>query len=198
MAVYSGRGITSVSVSVQMCDCMWLYVWSYSNHTYMLPSSPPPSLHCWAATTSPRDTIKSAGRKSRPEPVDAETRQAHRASSFPSQVSEGSLARRRRPRDVRAVQKRNLSQHSWPTARPEAIPTRSIPLLALHWAVHAHTEGNRKFWSGQRFTAVKVVCVRELLNSQDMATDHFFFAVGQLYIRAKEKSVVPLKDTAGL
>lgn len=169
MAVYSGRGITAflwVCRCVTACDCMCGLI--QITHT-----CPPPPPHCWAATTSPRDTIKSPWPEKQAWAGGRWDETGSPGKFLSLQVSEGSLARRRRPRDVRAVQKRNLSQHSWLTARPEAIPTRSIPLLALHWAVHAHTEGNRKFWSGQRFTAVKVVCVQELLNSQDMATDNF-------------------------
>lgn len=79
-----------IRVNVHMCECMWLCVWSYSHHTYM----PPP--HRWATTTSPRDTIKSLGRKAG---LSGWTLWRDRLTGqfLSLLVPKGSLARRRRP-----------------------------------------------------------------------------------------------------
>lgn len=91
MVIHSGHAWDySMCVNVHMCECMWLCVWSYSHHT----SVPPP--HRWAATTSPRDTIKSPGRKAG---LSGWTLRRDRLTGqfLSLLVSEGSLARRRRP-----------------------------------------------------------------------------------------------------
>lgn len=88
MVIHSGHRITGVGVHI--CEYMWLCVRSYSHHIHM----PPP--HHWAATTSPRDTIKSPGRKAG---LSGWTLRGDRLTGqfLSLLISEGSLARHRRP-----------------------------------------------------------------------------------------------------
>lgn len=109
MVIYPGPGIAIFEWMCIHATAMWLRVWSYSHHTC---TAPPP--YSWAATASPRDAIKSPGRKAG---LSGWTLRRDRlAGQFLSLlVSKGSLARCRRPQVVRAKQKCNLSPHSWLT-----------------------------------------------------------------------------------
>ena len=103
-----------------------------------------------------------------------ETRQAGRALPSPPGLRR-LHGQTQAARDVRAKHKRNLSQHSWLTAVAKASPTRSIPLLALHWAVgvcshthtHTHTHTHRE-------AGVITVSHAELIHSH-MPIDAVFY-----------------------
>lgn len=127
----------SICVSAHTCDCMRLCVWSYSHHT----SVPPP--HSWAATASPRDTIKSPGRKAG---LSGWTLRRDRLTGqfLSLLVSEGSLARRRRPEmSGRSKSAICLNTVGWLQGLKQAQHEASLCLLCTEPCVLTQRETGR-------------------------------------------------------
>lgn len=181
--------VCSVSVSVHMCDCMWLCVWSYSHHTYMppphcrgpLPLHPETQLRAlagkqaWAGgcrdeTGSPGSSFPSSSLKARWQDADGPRCQGKaKAQSISTQLA-----------DCGTWSNPNLSHLSACFALSHARSHRGKQEGLIRPAFHSSYGGPRV----------------ELLKSRDVATDNFSSAVGQLFLRARKKRVVSLKATA--
>lgn len=139
-----------------LCECVWMQGFVVCGLIHITHNVPP--LSCWANTTSPRDTIKSPSPKSglsgwvvRCGRLTEQFLSPPRLHWPPWQDAEGPKmsACSKSPicfNTVGWLQNLKKSQHV-------------TSLLALHWAMHAHTVGNRKAWSAQQFMGVQVVCV---------------------------------------
>ena len=136
-----------VYVCVCLSGCLCLSLAPRSCPAALAPPPPPralrrgPSERALAGARPPARGALACGAQGGGR-AGAETRQAGRALPSPPGLRR-LHGQTQAARDVRAKHKRNLSQHSWLTAVAKASPTRSIPLLALHWAVgvcsHTHT-----------------------------------------------------------
>lgn len=137
--------------------CVWIHALVVCGPIHITYTKPPP--HRWATTTSPRDTIKSHGRK---------TGLMQGWGSLTEQflsllISEGPLERCRRPKmSARSKNPICLSTVGWLQVLKEwqHIASPSACFALSH--VFSHTGGTGKAWSGQHFTAVQVVCTKRV------------------------------------
>lgn len=151
------------------CDCVCGLI--HITHPH-----PPP--HCWAATTSPRDTIRSPGRKAGPSGWTLRRDRLAGQVPFPPRLwrlpwQDADGPRCRGEAKVQSVSTQLADCGDLKQSRCEAS------LLALHWAMRARTEGNRKAWSGWRFAAVTVVCLQSCWTHGTWQLS-IFSTVGQL------------------